>query len=116
MAKVHVEERKEWKKVNPCTDPFARRRIEVGTRFVVVAMVCEGAVSDGMWVRLEHAAQFRDRAEAEKLVHRVEAAARASWMNPLAAFDMTKWIWSPSPTNAWASMQQTPTAVPFNVG
>lgn len=115
-TRVEVVEIAEYKKVNPVLDIEGRRRIKVGSRYAVVVMVCEGMVSDGMWVRLEHAARFLDKEQAERLAARVLASVRNPLPGTWGGLDLSNWIWSPGPTNAFSDLQKAPTATPYNVG
>jgi hypothetical protein len=111
-TRVEVQDVGEWKKVNPCTDVEGRRRIKVGSRWQVVVQVCEGPVSDGMWVRLTHAARFTDKVKAERLASRVRAAVKP---DSLEGLDLAQWTWSPGPHNAFSALQSMSKAVEYDV-
>lgn len=114
-ARIEVIEIAEYKKVNPILDIEGRRRVKVGSRFAVVAMVCEGMVSDGMWVRLEHAARFRDKARAERLAEEIRKAVYRPAPGTWGGLNLAHWLWSHGPTNAFSGLQKPSTAAPYNV-
>lgn len=90
------------------------------TTWSVVVEICEGTVSDGMWVRLTHAAKFTDYAAAEQMAARIEAKIaserRLNEREPLEALNLDHWIWSHGMTNAFTVLQKAPTAQEYVVG
>jgi hypothetical protein len=116
MARVEVCIRDIFKKVNPCLDHEGRRRVKVGERFYVRLMICEGMVSDGMWVSLTHAALFADKKAAERLAEKVLAAVRKPAPGTWGGIDLKNWRWSHGKTNAFTALQEPSTATEYEVG
>jgi len=118
--KVEIQTVGIYKKVNPIHDPEGRRRIKIGERFQVVALVNEGMASNGMWSRLTHAARFTSKAAVEALAARVRLKTKAEYRkgnyDPFAGIDLTNWTWSPSPCCPFAALQNAPTATEYDVG
>lgn len=117
-CKVEVTRQEVTRRATPderAVAQFPGRFVKVGEVFRVVLLINEGAVSDGMWVRLVHAAKFTTAAEAEKLAERVRKAVREKWLNPESAINPACWTWSASMTNAIRFMQQPSTATEYLV-
>lgn len=89
------------------------RSVTVGKEYVVIALVCEGMVSDGMWVRLRHAAVFASETEAHKLAARIREGVKGK--TDLNGLNLKNWIWGASITNAFTSLQAEPTATEYKV-
>ena len=116
MCKVEVTRQEVTRKTTPDERAATGRySFKLGEVFRVVLLINEGMVSDGMWVRLVHAAKFTNAADAEKLAERVRKAVREKWLNPESALNPKCWTWCDSMTNAIAFMQKPSTATEYLV-